>query len=223
MISDPQLRADVPRLFPVVGLMSPAHRDEFFSVTAPVTLEKGVNICGEGQQCTHLPLVLSGNARVFKLSESGREITLYRIDPGESCVLTASCMIGHSPFPANAIVEDDVSALLVPVQHVYRWLTESAAWRDFLFSLVAERLAEVISVVEEIAFRRVDARIADHILENVDISGKLRRTHQNIAFDLGTSREVVTRILKDFEHRGAVRLARGEIMLLDSKALESFK
>jgi len=220
MISDSRLRSKILRLFPVVGQLSQLHQDEFFGVVARTDLERGSSVCGEGQQCTHLPLVLSGNVRVFKLSESGREITLYRIEPGQSCVLTASCMIGGSPFPANAVIEEDVAALLVPLAQVQRWLQDSPAWRDFLFSLVAERLAEVISVVEEVAFRRVDARIADYILSKADASGRLERTHQTIAFDLGTSREVVTRILKDLEYRGIVRLARGEVRLRDRSALE---
>ncbi len=223
MISDSRLREEISHLFPVVTQLSSTQRDEFFSVVTLANMEIGSAVCGEGQQCSYLPLVLEGNVRVFKLSESGREITLYRIESGESCVLTASCMIGGSAFPATAVIEEKVRGLLVPLTQVRAWLADSPAWRDFLFSLVAERLAEVISVVEEVAFRRVDARIADYILENADDSGFLTRTHQNIAFDLGTSREVVTRILKDLEYRKIVKLARGELQLLDRRGLESLK
>ncbi len=221
MISDSRLRSDVLRLFPVVGRLSAAQQEEFFSRVGRADLEQGSAVCSEGQSCTHLPLVLSGSVRVFKLSESGREITLYRIEAGQSCVLTASCMIGGAPFPANAVIDDSVTALLVPLGQVQSWMQASGAWRDFMFSLVAERLAEVISVVEEVAFRRVDARIADYILHKADPDGRLARTHQTIAFDLGTSREVVTRILKDLECRGIVSLARGELQLRDRKGLES--
>lgn len=176
-------------------------------------------VCLQGDSCRHLPLLLSGRARVFRTSESGREITLYRIEAGESCVLTASCILSDIPFPALAVTETEAEALLVPAGSVHAWLGESAVWRRYLFALVARRLADVITVVEEVAFRRMDARVAAWLLERPD-RGRIVTTHQEMAEDLGSSREVVSRLLRDLENDGLILRQRGEIALLNRQGLE---
>ncbi len=183
------------------------------------TLPPGQVVCRQGDSCGYLPLLLSGRARVFKLAESGREITLYRIEAGDSCVLTASCIMSDIPFPALAITENEVEALLVPAASVRAWMGESAAWRRYLFGLVARRLADVIAVVEEVAFRRMDARVAALLLERAAADDMTQTTHQELAVDLGSSREVVSRILRDLENDGMIRRTRGEILLLDRARL----
>ena len=194
---------------------------EFFAHAKPARLERGQVICHQGMQCSQLALVLSGAARVFKLGESGREITLYRITRGQSCILTASCIISTSPFPAIAVCEEDLEAVLIPTRDVQRWLHEYALWRGYLFGLISERLSDVIAVVEEVAFKRVDRRIAAHLLERAEMqqAGLLRTTHQEIASELGTSREVVSRILKDLENQGCISVGRGMVQLLDAQSL----
>lgn len=169
-------------------------------------------------QCSHLALVVEGYARVYKLSENGREITLYRVGPGESCILTASCIISGKPFPAFAVCETPIEALVIHTAEVMRWTSEFSVWRDFLFGLISERLGNVISVVEEIAFRRVDRRLASYLLQRGSSDG-IAITHQAIASDLGTSREVVSRILKDFEHQGLISVSRGHVRLSDLPGL----
>ena len=181
-----------------------------------VTLPSGKTICFEGDDCTHLALITSGTARVFKLAESGREITLYRIESGECCILTASCMLSGRVFPAIASVEDELQAILIPTVRVTAWMQTHEAWRHFLWDLLAERLGDVISLIEEVAFRRMDRRLADYLVEQADSRGSLlQATHQQIAADLGTSREVVSRMLKDFQLRGTLDLARGRIKIHD--------
>ncbi len=182
-------------------------------------LPAGVFVCHEGDNCGVLPLLLSGRARVHKVAESGREITLYRIEAGDSCVLTASCIMSNIPFPALAITETEVEALLVPAAAVRAWMGESPAWRNYIFQLVASRLADVIAVVEEVAFRRMDARVADLLLQRADAAGEAHITHQELAVDLGSSREVVSRILRDLENEGMIRRHRGAIVLLDQGGL----
>jgi len=172
-------------------------------------------------QCGHLALVTEGVARVYKLGENGREITLYRISGGESCILTASCIISGRPFPAFAVCEEPIEALVISSPAVKRWTNEFPAWRDYLFGLIGDRLGDVISVVEEIAFRRVDRRLAHYLLQRLEptASDSLNITHQAIASDLGTSREVVSRILKDFEHQGLISVSRGSVCLKDRRGL----
>lgn len=183
-----------------------------------VQLPGGYQICLEGNLCSRLPIVLSGTARVYKQSEAGREITLYRILPGESCILTASCMLSSRPFPAFAATETEVGALLIPITAFRAWIETHAAWRTYVFDLLATRLAAVMETVEEVAFRRVDARLAAYLLEEGD---EVSRTHETIAFDLGTSREVVSRILKEFENEGFVTLSRAVVRTLDPVALRA--
>lgn len=178
------------------------------------TLPPGQVVCQQGDSCGYLPLLLSGRARVFKVAESGREITLYRIEAGDSCVLTASCIMSDIPFPALAVSETEVEAVLIPALSVRAWMGESAAWRRYLFGLVARRLADVIAVVEEVAFRRMDARVAAWLLEH-GVDGVVHTTHQELAVDLGSSREVVSRILRDLENEGLIRRLRGEILVLE--------
>ncbi len=191
--------------------------------TKCATFTRGKTICFEGDHCSHLALVGAGTARVYKLAESGREITLYRVEPGECCILTASCMLSGRVFPANATVEDELQALLIPQSHVLAWMQTHQAWQHFLWHLLAERMSDVIGLVEEVAFRRMDARLADYLLEQCPAQDPvLHATHQQIAADLGTSREVVSRMLKDFQLRGILELGRGRVTLQRLDRLRDF-
>ncbi len=171
----------------------------------------------EGDACVHLALVLSGQARVYKSGESGREITLYRIRAGESCIMTASCILSQQAFPAFAITETEVEALLIPAGVLRGWMARHTTWQQYLFGLLADRLAAVISVVEDVTFRRMDARLATHLLAAP--GNVLATTHEAIATELGTSREVVSRLLKRFEDEGFIHRTRGHITVADARAL----
>lgn len=194
----------------------------FYSQASLIKLKKGQPICHEGNHCSHLAIVLDGTARIYKLGENGKEITLYRIGQGESCILTASCILSDIPFPAFAICDTDVEAAVIPANVVQTWLSESAVWRDYIFSLVATRLSNIIHVVEDVVFRKMDRRIASYLYNRATAeSASITVTHQEIASELGTSREVVSRILKDFEHENLIKVTRGAIQLLDMDTLMS--
>ncbi|MDH3355641.1 MAG: Crp/Fnr family transcriptional regulator, partial [Chromatiales bacterium] len=181
-----------------------------------VKLSPGQHICMEGSQCSHLALVLNGSARVYKLGESGKEITLYRVDAGESCVLTLSCIVSGKLFPAFAISETDIEAILIPSSNVANWMNQQPVWRDYAWSLIANRLADVISLVEEITFKRMDERLVHYLEQQRQQHGaQLTITHQQIAADLGTSREVISRLLKDLQQSGQLTLGRGQIILIN--------
>ena len=212
---DPRFAA----LFPELGRAGLAARLQ--GVTIRVSLAPGQAVCRQGATCAHLPLLLTGTARVYKLGASGREITLYRIEPGESCVLTASCILSGRHFPAFAAAETAVEALAVPARSVLDWLETSRDWRAYIFGLVAQRLADVIDVVEGVAFGRMDRRLADYLLRMMGPAQDVIATHQQIAFDLGSSREVISRLLKDFEQSGLVAIARGRVHLLDPLRLRN--
>ena len=123
-------------------------------------LKKGDSICNEGIYCAHIALLLEGTARIYKLDEAGhREITLYRISTGESCILTASCILSEQTFPAFALAETSVTAIIIPARQVKQWMDHYSIWRQFIFDLIAARLGAVISVIEEITFKEVISRL----------------------------------------------------------------
>ncbi len=180
----------------------------------------GTQIFAEGDECSAIAILLSGVVRVFKIGETGREITLYRFDQGESCILTANCILGNRHFPAIAAVERDAEAIVIPATAFRDWVNRYQPWRDYVFDLLSRRLASVMAVVDEVAFRRMDARIAGFLARRLSPAApSLRITHQEIAAELGTSREVVSRILEDFSAGRLIETGRGTIMLLDHAGL----
>jgi len=178
-------------------------------------IEAGTVILREGQACTSVPFVLEGSIRVFKTAESGREITLYRVSRGESCILSSGCGRGLAAFPASAVAESKTFAAFLPSEAARGLLGESASFRDFVLGQYAFRLAEIMELVEEVAFRRVDERLAQYLSQEAALSlgRRVGATHQELADHIGSSREVVSRILKDWELRGALVISRGSIEL----------
>lgn len=205
------------RLFPMLADLTAQERE----TDAPhLTLPPYTTFLEQGSACGGLALVLSGTARVFKLAESGRELTLYRVGAGESCILTASCVLSDSPFPAFAVSETELKVLMLPSAAVRLYMNRYESWREYVFRLLAQRMATVLAVVEEVAFARLDHRLAHYLAAAP--STELAKTHHDIAVDLSSTREVVSRLLKDFEHRGWVELARGKVTVRQRAALEDF-
>ncbi|MCP5062782.1 MAG: Crp/Fnr family transcriptional regulator, partial [Ignavibacteriae bacterium] len=179
-------------------------------------LPKDTLIFDEGSTTNNLAVIISGKVRVYKLAESGREITIYRINKGESCILTISSILSNLTYPARAVVEEDVEALIVPSDIFKELVNKDESWRNFTFGLMNTRFANVITVVEEVAFRRMDERILEFLVQKNNSNGnELNITHQEIAYELGTYREVVSRILKDFEKSGLIELSRNKINILN--------
>jgi CRP/FNR family transcriptional regulator len=171
-----------------------------------------------------MPLVLSGTVRVFKTGESGREITLYRLEAGEGCILTAACILNRLHFPAHAVTESSVNAFAIPADTFRDWVHHFDIWRDYVFQLLGRRLDTIIAVVEEVAFRRLDVRLVEYLTQAVARSGDkcIRKTHEALAAELGSSREVISRLLKDFERAGLVVLARGSVTINEVDGLRTF-
>jgi CRP/FNR family transcriptional regulator, anaerobic regulatory protein len=188
-----------------------------------VSAPPGAVLFRHGDRCQQYMLVLDGSVRVQKASESGREIVLYRVESGEACVLTTSCLLSRESYPAEGVAETAVRAIAIPVQYFQEGLASSAAFRAFVFASYGRRIAELIALVEEVAFGRVDVRLAQRLREHGARAGSLAHTHQELACELGTAREVVSRQLKEFERRGWVRLHRGRIDILDLAALQSLE
>jgi CRP/FNR family transcriptional regulator len=173
----------------------------------------------QGDIVDNIALLLSGSVRVFKIGETGREITLYRFGLGESCVLTANAILNQRSFPAIATVEEDAEVVLIPAGVFESWVRKYDLWRDFVFELLSDRLSAIIDVVDEVVFNRMDQRIAAWLINNIGDQLKIKVTHQQIADDLGSSREVISRLLEDFSRKGWIIPRRGVIEIVNPSAL----
>ncbi len=192
---------------------------DFRQAASYARIPAGKDIFVEGDKVQSIALILSGNVRVYKIGENGREITLYRFGLGESCILTANAIMNQQTFPAVALVESEAEAIMIPADTFRDWMRRYDEWRTFLFDLLSQRLADVMAIVDEVVFHRMDARVAALLLRSTDQGSILQTTHQEIAAELGTSREVISRILEGFESAGLIASSRGQVEILDADEL----
>ena len=186
----------------------------------PVEIPAGTTVFRDGDGCQNYMFVMEGAVRVQKMAENGREIVLYRVSAGEACILTTSCLLSHQRYPAEGITEDNLRAISIPVKLFDEGIAGSAGFRSFVFSSYGRRIADLILLVEDVAFGRMDIRLGQYLLDSADEKGDVALTHQAMAAELGTAREVVSRQLKEFERRGWLKLGRGTINISDLTALK---
>ena len=186
-----------------------------------ISLPQNSAVFRQGDACKNYLVVLHGKVKVFTRAENGREILLYRLLQGDSCVLTTSCLFGHNKYPAEGETETAVTALAIADEKFHHVLKNSETFREMVFSAFSSHLGDLITLVEEVAFGKLDVRLARFLLDQCDKDFILRTTHQNIATELGSAREVISRQLKDFESRGYIELNRGKIRLIDSDAIKT--
>jgi CRP/FNR family transcriptional regulator len=209
------------RALPVLGNADPGLVREIQQKAFFARIPEGHDVFIEGDHVDAIALLISGVVRVYKIGETGREITLYRFGNGESCILTANAILSQKSFPAVATVEKEAEAVMIPAEIFRDWVRRYDLWREFVFDLLSERLSSVMSIVEEVAFRRMDARLIAFLLEHSRLSDSIQITHQEIAAELGTSREVISRILEDFSAARMISVTRGAIKVLDREDLQS--
>lgn len=174
----------------------------------------------QGEPCENYLLVLDGSVKVFTRSDNGREVVLYRVLGGESCTLTTACLFSHNRYPAEGYTETDTKALLIPINSFNEGLQHSNDFRQIVFDAYSQRLTEIISLVEAISFGRIDVRLARALLRHIVGDMTIHITHQSLATELGSAREVISRQLQEFEHHQWLKLNRGSIEILNSGALE---
>ena len=209
----------IERLFPALRDLPGALRSALLTQGALHTVPAGTTLFSPGDPCTGLPLVIDGVVRVGKSTPRGREILLYRVGSGESCILSSGCMLGHSAYAANGVAETEVTLFHIPAYLFQELLLTVPPFREFVFGMFGARLAEVMELVEEVAFHRVDERLARLLIHRGPM---LAASHQAIADELGSAREVVSRLLGSFEQRGWVQLGRERVTVTDPKALAGF-
>ena len=213
------MTTEIPRM---LDSAPPAVRAAFKHHALLKHLPTGAQLTLQGESCSHFPLVQSGVIRVYTIGAKGQEMTLYRIQENEGCVLTLTCMINVSRFPAYAAVEQDCTAFLIPSRIFRQWVTDHDVWREFAFTYMTRVITNVIGLVEEVAFKKIDLRIAEFLVQqHLHGNTVIRATHQEIAREVGTVREVVSRELKAFEKKGRIALGRREIRILNLSALQS--
>jgi CRP/FNR family transcriptional regulator, anaerobic regulatory protein len=206
--------------FPALGRLPPAVLTPLVGRSSVVALPAGSRIFGPGQAPESFLLLIDGTVRVQQVSESGREIVLYRIQAGDSCALTTACLMGYEDYQAEAIAETDVHAVAIPRAVFDDCIATSVDFRRFVFTAFSTRVTDLFRIIDEVAFARIDIRLALKLLDLSHGADSLSVTQQQLAAELGTAREVVSRMLAEFQRRGWIVTTRGSIALKDRPALE---
>ncbi len=200
------------------GLPRPV-RDRLLKLAAINSIKCGQQVFGPQKIPESLLFLYEGTIRVSQTSGNGRDIVLYRVDAGESCVLTTACMLAEEADNAEGIAETDICVIVLPRQAFDQLVAEEASFRQFVFSAYSRRLIDLLRVVDDVAFGRIDVRLAERLLRLAGQNDEIPATHQQLASELGTAREVVSRVLQDFQKRGFVSQSRGCIEICDRMAL----
>ena len=210
------VRNALQELYPALASLAPLRFDELFAGAQVMEVPAGTVMFDEHQACNGFPMLLEGAIKVAKVAHSGREILLYRVLPGESCILTSSCLLGNSPYNARGVAETRLKLVALPGAQFGKLLEQHAPFRSYIFQLFGERMTDLLQLVEAVAFQKLDQRLAAHLLGK----GKtLHTTHQALADELGSVREIVTRLLRGFEDHGWLALSREQIEIRDAAAL----
>lgn len=189
-----------------------------------IDLPSGAQVFERSAKCAGLPVILSGTVRAFKHLANGRSIELYRVTPSEPCILSLGCLLGHNRYPASGITYGPTRLIVMPPALFAQCLSEHAAFRTAMFRTLGDRLVNTMELVEEITTLRLDVRLASALLnhaETGDGAAQIVITHQELADELGTVREMVSRLLDEFARQGMVSLGRGRIQIVDPARLKA--
>jgi CRP/FNR family transcriptional regulator len=206
--------------FPGLSRLEAPIKQLITSRSTIVEAPAGTTLFGPGNSPENMLFLLDGTVRVQQVSETGHEIVLYRIEAGQSCVLTTACLLAYDDYSAEGITETKVRAAAVPRDVFDDLVAQSKSFRDFVFAAFSKRITDLFLVIDEVAFQKMDVRLADKLIKLADAQGVVSTTHQKLSVELGTAREVVSRQLQEFQRRGWIAQARGSVSLLDRTHLE---
>ncbi|UUZ82791.1 Crp/Fnr family transcriptional regulator [Paenibacillus sp. P26] len=210
----------ITALFPCFSSLTPEDWKSVQLLSVDPSTEHSIH---EGHVLQHALFIVQGRIRIYKISESGREVTLYRIGDGECCSLMMCSILGEIEYEASAEVETRADILLVPIPRFKQWLDQYKPLKQFIFKQISQRVIDVTGPLDDIAFKPIHHRLAEFLLKiTADGSQRLFITHERLSVELGTAREVVSRTLKDWERQGILRLGRGRIELIRRTELEPF-
>jgi CRP/FNR family transcriptional regulator len=198
-----------------------ATKDLLLARSAVVDVPKGAMIFGPGKSPENMLFLLDGTVRVQQVSETGHEIVLYRIHAGESCVLTTASLLAYQDYSAEGIAETDVQAAAIPRAVFDDLVAQSKNFRDFVFAAFSKRITDLFLMIDEVAFQRLDVRLAQKLIELSGGQEHVATTHQKLSVELGTAREVISRQLQEFQRRGWIEQARGAVNFVQRAKLEA--
>jgi CRP/FNR family transcriptional regulator len=219
MDANDRTRALLLARFPVFAELPATQLDELLGAAPARQAPAGSVLFEPNMPCEGFPLVLEGSVRVVKTSPGGREIVLYRVSPGEACILSGACLLSDTDYAAHGTAESDVTLLRIAPDVFQQLILRHPPFRRFVFDMYGARLAEVMELVEEVAFRKLDTRLARLLIQRGPL---VNATHQNLADELGSVRVFISRLLRNFEERGWIRLERERITVIDPKSLHEF-
>lgn len=205
------------RVFSLLDRLEPEVRGQLAIGSSEVHIPTGARLFSPGDGCEGFGFVVDGAVKVGLVSEQGRELVLYRVRPGESCTVTVSCLISGDPYPAEGVVEEDLTAIAVPKNLFSELVNRSPVFRSFVLEIFSARMTHLMALVHEVAFNKLDQRLAARLLE---LGPVVTMTHSELASELGTSREIVSRILESFADEGMVSLGRRLISVEAPELLE---
>ena len=205
--------------YPMLQALSAADQADLLAATSVMLLPAGTVVFDENQACQGFPLLLSGSVHVIKAAPNGRELQLYSVDPGESCILTSSCLLGHAKYKARGVAKLDTELIVLPPAAFRKLVSIHEPFRDYIFSLFSERLTDLMQLVSSVAFQKLDQRLAALLVAKPN---PIHITHQALADELGSVREIISRLLKNFSEQGWIKLGREQIEIVDAASLKKF-
>jgi CRP/FNR family transcriptional regulator len=201
--------------FPGLSRLEPATKQLLLARGTIISMPAKTMVFGPGNSPENMLFLLDGTVRVQQVSDTGHEIVLYRIHAGESCVLTTACLLAYDDYSAEGIAETAVQAAAIPRSLFDDLVAQSKSFRDFVFAAFSKRITDLFLMIDEVAFQRLDVRLADKLIQLSDENHIVATTHQKLSVELGTAREVVSRQLQEFHRRGWIEQSRGRVTLLD--------
>ncbi len=200
--------------FPGLSRLDAPTKELLLSRSKIMTVPEGTVIFGPGNSPENMLFLLDGTVRVQQVSETGHEIVLYRIHAGQSCVLTTACLLAYDDYSAEGLAETDVKAAAIPRVIFDELVARSKRFRDFVFAAFSKRITDLFLMIDEVAFQRMDVRLADRLMAMSEGGKTVSTTHQKLSIELGTAREVISRQLQEFQRRGWIEQSRGRIDIL---------
>lgn len=184
-------------------------------------LPSDLSVFQPGSACKNFLMVIDGSVKVTLTGAGGKDLVLYRVEPGGTCILTTSCLFSNELYPADGVTETPVTALVLSPKDFHEALARCEAFRTFVFSSLGSRFSDLMSRIESVSFKSIDCRLAGALLKLMDENHSVQTTHQNLATELGSAREVISRHLKRFENKGLIEQSRSNIAVCDVAVLEA--
>lgn len=206
--------------FPGLARLEPANKELLLTRGKIISVPTKTTIFGPGNSPENMLFLLDGTVRVQQVSDTGHEIVLYRLHAGQSCVLTTACLLAYKDYSAEGVTETPVQAAAVPRDVFDDLVAQSKSFRDFVFAAFSKRITDLFLMIDEVAFQRLDVRLADKLIKLSGADNEVATTHQKLSVELGTAREVVSRQLQEFQRRGWIEQSRGSVRLVDRERVE---